>query len=168
MNIHNLIVQLREDKGYSTTKLAKLAGLAQSTLREIELGNTSPTWDTINKLCQALEVTPLTLLSEVYAESQEQKTLSSDVVSVMEIVKRMSTRQVKILLVMLGEWKIEEHRRFKSTQSNSKEGQLKQYRESISLERRPRGTREDIEKHMEELEKNLKETKVETRRPRRL
>ncbi|MHB8156545.1 MAG: helix-turn-helix domain-containing protein [Desulfocucumaceae bacterium] len=59
MEIGEHITKLRKEKGYSTTKLAKLAGIAQSTLREIELGNTSPTWDTLRKLGGALEISPI-------------------------------------------------------------------------------------------------------------
>ncbi|SFH22156.1 Helix-turn-helix [Desulfotomaculum arcticum] len=58
MDINEHIIKLRKEKGYSTTRLAKLAGIAQSTLREIELGNTSPTFDTIRKISIALGVPP--------------------------------------------------------------------------------------------------------------
>lgn len=70
MGIGEQIISARKKKGYSTTKLAKLAGIAQSTLREIELGNTSPTWDTIEKLCNALGITPARLVAEFFSEEE--------------------------------------------------------------------------------------------------
>ena len=38
-------------------KLANLAGISQSFLREIELGNKKPTVETISLLCDALNIT---------------------------------------------------------------------------------------------------------------
>ena len=54
MGIGENIKQIRESRNLSTTKLAKMAGIAQSALREIELGNTTPTYKTIEKLEKAL------------------------------------------------------------------------------------------------------------------
>ena len=62
MDIADKITHWRNLRGYSTTKLAKAAGIAQSTLREIELKNTSPSWDTVEKLCVALEISPMELI----------------------------------------------------------------------------------------------------------
>jgi transcriptional regulator with XRE-family HTH domain len=63
MGIAEKITHWRNLRRYSTTKLAKSAGIAQSTLREIELKNTSPSWDTIEKLCSALEISPMELIA---------------------------------------------------------------------------------------------------------
>lgn len=42
------IKELREKAGYTVNKLANLAGISQSYLRDIELGNKNPLW----KLCR--------------------------------------------------------------------------------------------------------------------
>lgn len=56
MNISNRIIELREKKGYTTNKLANLAGISQSHLREIEMGKRSPTVETLSYFCEALEI----------------------------------------------------------------------------------------------------------------
>ena len=43
MNVASRIIYLREQKGLTTNKLANMAGISQSHLREIELGLRNPT-----------------------------------------------------------------------------------------------------------------------------
>lgn len=43
-------------RGLTVNKLANLAGLSQSFLREIELGNKTPTVETLSYFCDALEI----------------------------------------------------------------------------------------------------------------
>ena len=47
MDVGKRITNLRATKGLSTTALAHKAGLAQSHLRDIELGNKNPTRDAV-------------------------------------------------------------------------------------------------------------------------
>lgn len=56
MDIGKRIIYLREKKHYTTNKLANLAGISQSHLREIELGKRSPTVETLSYFCDALEI----------------------------------------------------------------------------------------------------------------
>ena len=42
MNVASRIIYLREQKGLTTNKLANMAGISQSHLREIELGLRNP------------------------------------------------------------------------------------------------------------------------------
>lgn len=56
MNVGRRIIELRKKQGLSTNKLAGLAGIAQSALRSIELGEKSPTMDTLMLILKALEV----------------------------------------------------------------------------------------------------------------
>lgn len=53
---------LREKRGYTQTKLADKAGIAQSIISDIESGNRNPRTDTIIKLSKALGVTLSELL----------------------------------------------------------------------------------------------------------
>ena len=46
----------RERKHISTNKLANLAGISQSYLRDIELNNKNPTIEIIYQLCKVLDV----------------------------------------------------------------------------------------------------------------
>lgn len=57
MDIANRIRFFREKKGITVNKLANLAGISQSFLREIELGNKKPTVETLSLLCDALNIT---------------------------------------------------------------------------------------------------------------
>ncbi len=101
MDIADRIVQLRKEKNYSTTKLAKLAGIAQSTLREIELGKTSPTWDTILKLCRALGVSPRELLD---FEPDDRGDLPHDFKRFLEVARLLTPRQRELILEVMEEW----------------------------------------------------------------
>lgn len=64
MRVAARIAALREAAGYSQNALAKRAGIAQSTQREIELGSNSPNVITLAKICDALGIT----LSEFFSE----------------------------------------------------------------------------------------------------
>jgi len=56
MNVANRLKILREAKNISVNKLANLAGLSQTFVREIELGNKQPTIESLELLCEALGV----------------------------------------------------------------------------------------------------------------
>lgn len=57
MEVAERIRFLRERKGITVNKLANLAGVSQSFLRDIELGNKKPTIETLSVLCSTLGVT---------------------------------------------------------------------------------------------------------------
>lgn len=56
MDIAKRIIALRESRNYTTNKLANLAGILQSHLREIEMGKRSPTIETLSYFCEALGI----------------------------------------------------------------------------------------------------------------
>jgi transcriptional regulator with XRE-family HTH domain len=103
MSINQLIVSRRTEKGYSTSKLARLAGIAQSTLREIEIGNTSPTWDTIVKISKALDISPIQLISDPSSESSYSE-LPPNLLQLIESVKKLPPEERKALLKGLNEY----------------------------------------------------------------
>ena len=56
-NIQTTLRKLREEKGLSQEKLARLSDVANNTIIKIEAGkNQNPTLDTLKKIAQALEV----------------------------------------------------------------------------------------------------------------
>ena len=57
MDVSQRIVELRTKKNLTTNKLANIAGISQSYLREIELGNKNPTVEILYYICEALGVT---------------------------------------------------------------------------------------------------------------
>lgn len=67
MNVAQRLTYLREKRGITTNKLANLAGISQSHLREIELGQRNPTVETLSFFCEALEVS----LEEFFRENGE-------------------------------------------------------------------------------------------------
>ena len=50
------IQKLREEKGYSMCKLAKLSGISQTGYNHIELRKTDMNVQTLQKICDALEI----------------------------------------------------------------------------------------------------------------
>ena len=48
MNVGERIKELREKRGLTVNKLANLAGISQSYLRDVELGNKNPTVETLS------------------------------------------------------------------------------------------------------------------------
>lgn len=66
MNIAQRLIYLREKRGITTNKLANLAGISQSHLREIELGQRCPTVETLSFFCDALGIS----LEEFFCESE--------------------------------------------------------------------------------------------------
>jgi transcriptional regulator with XRE-family HTH domain len=56
MEVGKRITFFRERKGITVNKLAYLAGISQSFVREIELGNKKPTIETLSALCDALGI----------------------------------------------------------------------------------------------------------------
>lgn len=66
MNLGERLIELRTAKGLTTNKLANLAGVSQSHLREIELGKRNPTVETLSYFCDVLGVS----LSDFFAEDK--------------------------------------------------------------------------------------------------
>ena len=71
MNVGKRIAELRNEKGLSVNKLANLAGVSQSYLRDIELGLKNPTVEYLSYICDALGVT----LEFFFAEQGENDSL---------------------------------------------------------------------------------------------
>lgn len=57
MDIGKRIVYFRQQKGYTTNRLANRAGISQSFLREVELSNKGITVENLNLICEALDMT---------------------------------------------------------------------------------------------------------------
>lgn len=74
MNTAKRIIQLRTEKNYSTNKLAQLAGIGQATLRDIEIGKKNPNVTTLDKICQALEIS----LAEFFTEAKPAPLIRED------------------------------------------------------------------------------------------
>ena len=56
MVVGKRIVELRQQRKLTTNKLANLAGVSQSYLREVELGNKNPTVEFLSYICHGLHI----------------------------------------------------------------------------------------------------------------
>lgn len=64
MTVGEKITYFRKKKQYSVNKLANLAGISQSYLRDIELLNKNPTIEILTYICDALQISLETFFSE--------------------------------------------------------------------------------------------------------
>ena len=81
---------LREKAGYSQNELAGIAGVSQSHLRRVELGQADITVDHLRMVCDALGVT----LKEFFDYATEQDELS-------EATANLSPKQKQLLMAFL-------------------------------------------------------------------
>ena len=73
MEIGSHVKQLREQKNYSINKLANMAGVSQSYLRQVEIGSTSPTIEKLSYIVEALGVS----LQEFFSLNTDKEDLVS-------------------------------------------------------------------------------------------
>ena len=66
MDIGKRITFFRTAKGYTTNKLSVAAGLSQSFVRDLELGNKKPTIETLSYICDALDISLKDFFDEEY------------------------------------------------------------------------------------------------------
>ncbi|MBP9988440.1 MAG: helix-turn-helix transcriptional regulator, partial [Ruminococcus sp.] len=64
VDVAKRLVELRTARQITTNKLANMAGISQSYLREIELGNKNPTVEILFYLCDSLGVSLQTFFTE--------------------------------------------------------------------------------------------------------
>lgn len=75
MEVGKRIKHFRMQKGITVNKLANLAGISQSYLRDIELGKKQPTVEYLSYICEALGVS----LENFFSEFNENRTLTSEI-----------------------------------------------------------------------------------------
>lgn len=56
MDVGTRVTYLRQKKNMTTNKLANMAGISQSYLREVELGKKNPTVELLSLICDALNI----------------------------------------------------------------------------------------------------------------
>ena len=82
MEVGKRITELRLKKDITTNKLANLAGISQSYLRDIELGKTNPTVEKLEYICEVLGIS----LSAFFDNKD-------DYTDIVQIIGRMSNTQ---------------------------------------------------------------------------
>ncbi len=94
MDIGKRITYFRTQKDYSTNKLAYMAGISQSYLRDVELGNKNPTVAFLTLVCDALGITLSTFFKE------ENPSVETD--PLIEKIHQLTPEQRKTLLAFLN------------------------------------------------------------------
>jgi len=95
MDLASKIINLRDNKGISTYKLAKLSGISQTYMRELEQGQKQPTVEMLSKICSALGIT----LADFFAE--EKKDIPPDLMQLLEGAKSLSPSQLEALNTLI-------------------------------------------------------------------
>lgn len=98
MDVGARIRELREEKGWTTNRLANQCGLSQSFLRSVELGEKGISVDNLAVLCDTLQVS----LAEFFSGPTE-RTKPSD--ALIEEIQRLSPRQRQALAVFLQSYR---------------------------------------------------------------
>lgn len=94
MDIASRITFFREKKGITVNKLAYNAGISQSFLREIELGNKKPTVETLSYICDALDIS----LKDFFDDSSKSKLEDDDL---LQQIYRLTPQQRQALCQFL-------------------------------------------------------------------
>lgn len=68
IDVAKRLIYFRKMRGITTNKLANLAGISQSAVREIELGTSSPNVETLSYFCDVLGIS----LSEFFSEDENE------------------------------------------------------------------------------------------------
>ena len=95
MNVGFRIKELREIKGYSVNKLANMAGVSQSYLRDLELGNKNPTISFLSLLCDQLGIS----VKDFFNEASETSFYDDPLI---QRIYQMSPKQREKLLDFLN------------------------------------------------------------------
>lgn len=90
MDIAERIRFFREQKGITVNKLANTAGISQSFLRELEIGNKKPTVETVSLICDALHIT----LRDFFDDTMPSALLNNDLI---QQIYRLTPNQQNLL-----------------------------------------------------------------------
>jgi transcriptional regulator with XRE-family HTH domain len=93
MNVAERLKYLREKKGYTQNLLAGLAGISQSHLRRVELGQSRITVDHLQMICDALGIT----LKDFFDYTADQDELSNAISTLTPKQKQLLINFIKSL-----------------------------------------------------------------------
>ena len=90
MNTGERIKFFREKRKLTVNKLANLAGVSQSYLRDLELNKKQPTVEYLSYICEALEIT----LEKFFSDEERKNEFA-------ELISNLNDKQQKALLDFL-------------------------------------------------------------------
>lgn len=89
MNVLEKIRQMQAERGWSTYKLSYESGLTQSTLSNMFSRGTCPTVDTLEKICEAFEIT----LAEFFKEDEKQLYASKEEIELLKKYRALNSKE---------------------------------------------------------------------------
>ena len=95
MDIGKRIAFFRNKKNYTVNRLATLAGISQSYLRDVELGKKNPTVEVLSYLCEALNIS----LRDFFDDETDSLLLNDPL---LEKIYKLSPEQRNLLLNFLN------------------------------------------------------------------
>lgn len=98
MKLPEKIKAIRESKQLSKNQLAKIAGISQSYVSDLESGKKNPTVEILEKICDALGITVIDLLSFPDTPEDKLSKLPPDLSQWLKVGKDLSPEQRKVLL----------------------------------------------------------------------
>ena len=93
MTVQERIKELMKAKGWSEYRLAKEAGLPQSTISHLFKRNNAPTYPTIEAICRALGIT----LSQFFADHGEAVVLTDEQMELLFLFGTLIEEQKQIV-----------------------------------------------------------------------
>lgn len=100
MKIGQKLRHFRRNKKLSTTELANLSGISQSSVSIIEKDGRSPTLDTVEKLCRALGISIIDLLPEDIQEMQQTKAVNVQEHQLLSYYRGLTKKQKEAILLL--------------------------------------------------------------------
>ncbi len=98
MDIIERIKELRDERGWSTNRLALEAELTQSTVSALlTKTNSLPSLDTLTRLCEAFGVT----LAQFFMEEEESELVSAQEKTLLKQYRKLSEKKKKAVLALL-------------------------------------------------------------------
>lgn len=98
MDIGSRLRELRKGLGVSGNALARMAGVAQSTISEIESNRTVPSINVLNKLCRAMGIT----LGDFFApESTHQSSLPPEFRRLLMLAQQLELHQLEMICLVI-------------------------------------------------------------------
>ncbi|MEH7374838.1 helix-turn-helix domain-containing protein [Neobacillus drentensis] len=99
----NILKRIRQEKGYSLTKLGKLAGISKSYLSLLERGiQKNPSIEIIEKIAKVLEVDINYLIDSTENKNPYKSTLKLEINLSEDDLNQDKLEQIKELISLLG------------------------------------------------------------------
>lgn len=97
MNVLEKIKKLQEERNWSTYKLSYESGLTQSTLSNMFARGTCPTVDTLEKICDAFDIS----LAEFFEEDNRKAHVSKEEQELLSKFRSLSDKEKNAVVALI-------------------------------------------------------------------